>query len=610
MIKSKRNKINTMKTHYIVFASLAILILWNMLLPGYIFALDRIPKPHMEAHPESSGAPFYALLALANIVMPSWLIQKILLFLVLFLSFTTMYALIPTKCTTPKYFGALLYTINPFVYERFLAGHINLLLAYSITPLAVIYILKFAKDPSKKNTIFTALIIALTGILNLHNLFLTLLIFAVIIAAKARKSHIMPVIKVIAILLLLNSFWLLQPQATSKIDTITQDDIGAFRSTRVMDFNTAFSLAGMHGFWRSSAQPPAYWPVVFIIILFLSVQGYVRTKNHAFALLWVISLIIAAGITTEYTKPLYLFLYENIFFFKGFREPQKFIGVVALVYAYLAAAGMERIKNRFVPLILLIIPFIYTPAMFFGFSGALPAQDYPGDYYETDEYLNTDTGDFMTLILPWHLYMDYSWNKNADKRLANTAQSFFTKPVISGDNMEVGGIYSSSNNPRSKYIESMLAQNTSQLGKLLIPLNVKYIILKKEVDYRGYLALLESQEDIILIKNTTNILLYKNTNPVYKIYQTDDMEDIAPLEYEKISAYRYKIAAPDKKYVVFTEPGNWRISASAPLKDQPVNVFEYRSGTEITKETTPLIAGCIISVATFICLLIALKRGA
>ncbi len=61
---------------------------------------------------------------------------------------------------------------------------------------------------------------------------------------------------------------------------------------------------------------------------------------------------IAAGITTEYTKPLYLFLYENIFFFKGFREPQKFIGVVALVYAYLAAAGMERMKKGYALLII------------------------------------------------------------------------------------------------------------------------------------------------------------------------------------------------------------------------------------------------------------------
>ena len=316
-------------------------------------------------------------------------------------------------------------------------------------------------------------------------------------------------------------------------------------------------------------------------------------------------LIIAAGITTGYTKPVYLFLYENIFFFRGFREPQKFIGIIALVYAYLAALGMERVKKSYA---LLIIPFIYTPAMFFGFSGALPAQDYPEDYYEIDAYLNTDQEDFNTLILPWHGYMDYSWNKNTDKRLANIAASFFTKPVIAGDNMEVGTIYSSSNSPRSKYIESILKENTTQLGKLLIPVNVKYIILKKEVDYRRYLYL-KDQQDLTLVKNTTSLLLYKNQNPVYKIYQADG-KDIAPLEYEKISPAKYRIAAPTKKYVIFTEPGAWQLGASPRQKHHPVNVFEYAGGREITRETAPRITGAIISAVALICLLIALKKTA
>ncbi len=77
-----------------------------------------------------------------------------------------------------------------------------------------------------------------------------------------------------------------------------------------------------------------------------------------------------------------------------------------------------------------------------------------------------------------------------------------------------------------------------------------------------------------------------------------------------MSPYRYRIAAPDKKYVVFTETGVWRIRASPRLKDQPVNVFEYTGGHEITRDAGALIIGCIISVVTFICLLVALKRRA
>ncbi len=275
---------------------------------------------------------------------------------------------------------------------------------------------------------------------------------------------------------------------------------------------------------------------------------------------------------------------------------------------------LDTIKNRKIILILMLIPFIYTYSMFFGFSGALPAQDYPYDYYETDQYLADDPGDFNTLILPWHGYMDYAWNRNADKRLANVARSFFTKPAIAGDNMEVGGIYSSSDCPRSHYVESILGRNTTGFGKLLVLVNVKYIILKKEVDYKKYLTFLEDQQDLTLVKNTTNLLLYKNQNHVYKIYQADDPagRDAVPLDYEKLSPTRYSISVPDMKYVVFTEPysESWSLGASSPIEGQVVNVFEHESGGEIRRSAIPLFAGCLVSLAAFMCLVMSLRKTA
>jgi len=56
------------------------------------------------------------------------------------------------------------------------------------------------------------------------------------------------------------------------------------------------------------------------------------------------------------------------------------------------------------------------------------------------------------------------------KRIANPASSFFDKPIIQGDNMEVGNIYSSSGSPLSKYLEPRLKNLT---GKDLKLLNVK-----------------------------------------------------------------------------------------------------------------------------------------
>ncbi|MFH1432361.1 MAG: hypothetical protein ABIG84_04040 [archaeon] len=590
-----------MKKHHIIFAALTILIMWGMLAPGYIFSLDMIPPQVYTTHFESSGAPFYTLLAITNLFLPSQIIQKLLIFLVIFLSLTTMYDLIPAKSATPKYYAALLYAINPFVLDRFLAGHINLLLAYAITPLAVKYILRFKEDP-KKYTTSAALIIAATGILNLHNLFITLTIFIAIMITNPKKTSIIPAIKVIAIILLLNSYWLLQ-EPTEKISTITEDDIAVFRSRPALSFNTAFTLAGMHGFWRTTSSPPSYWPILFIIILFLAVHGYVRTKDHAFALIWLASLIIAIGITSPYTEPIYRYLYENIFFFKGFREPQKFIGLAALAYAYLGAKGIESIKKNY---ILLIIPLIYTTGMF-TLSAALPSQDYPEDYYEMDAYLNSDKQDFNTLVLPWHQYMDYSWNKNKDKRLANVARSFFQKPTITGDNMETGRIYSSSNNPRSEYIEQTLKENTTSIGKSLARINVKYVMLKKEVDYQKYQEFLQNQTDLTLIKNTTNLLLYVNNNPTYIIYQTDG-DDITPLSYEKISDTHYFIEEPEKKYVVLTDTydNSWTLGQSKKQQSQPTNIWEYSKDRELKKTTS--YTGYIISIITFIIIMAKDKK--
>lgn len=622
-----------MKTHQTIFAALTILILWNLILPGYIFSLDMIPKNQLDAKTyiynlhdsTNSNMPLYLILSLANLVIPFSIIQKILLFLALFLSFTTMYTLIPTKSEIPKYFGALIYTINPFVYARFLAGHINLLLAYSITPLAVIYILKFAKKPDKKNTIMTALIIALTGILNLHNLFLTLLLFAAILAAKPKRTYIKPTLKIIALLLLINAYWLVPQTRSSSIDMITQNDIPIFQSKPSLSFNTALTLASMHGFWRGgcdySKDHIPYWPLLFLIILFLSVHGYIHTKTpykHAFAAIWLISIILATGITGYY-RDIYLFLYNNLFFFKGFREPQKFIALVTLAYAYLGSLGINQIikektklKNIII-VIALLVPFIYSFKMFFAFASQLVPQDYPHDYYETDLYLKNDTGDFNVLFLPWHLYMDFSWNKNKDKRIANPAGSFFTKPVIAGDNMEAGGIYSSSNNLRSKYIESALKQkNTTNLGSKLVSINAKYIILAKEVDYRNYLFL-ANQSDLTLVKNSTNLLLFKNINPTYRIYQADDLESqhITPLSYKKISPLNYKISRPDKKYIVFTEPysESWKLEGSRQLKNQHINIYEYEDGSEITHTTNHTQwMGYIITAIALLYLLICLRQ--
>ena len=53
--------------------------------------------------------------------------------------------------------------------------------------------------------------------------------------------------------------------------------------------------------------------------------------------------------------------------------------------------------------------------------------------------------------------MDYDWSPNNYKRMANPAWKFFDRPVIAGDNIEIGPIYSQSRDPISLYIGFLLS---------------------------------------------------------------------------------------------------------------------------------------------------------
>lgn len=266
----------------------------------------------------------------------------------------------------------------------------------------------------------------------------------------------------------------------------------------------------------------------------------------------------------------------------------------------------------------LITPLIYSFTFFNGFAGQIKPTDYPSDWYETNNFLNEDKQDFKILFLPWHQYMNFGWVNNTNKRIANPARNFFDKDVISGTNAEIGKIYRESNTPEQVYIDSVLDKrnNITNFGELISILNVKYVILTKESDYKKYFFIF-NQTDLELIKETKNLYVLKNKNRILKIYQTDDISNIMAektgLDYEMINPVRYRLENnASKKYIVFTEPysEDWRLDGKEPVKAYgAVNAFES-GGKEIRFERFYRInlPAYIISILTFIGLIATYLR--
>jgi hypothetical protein len=693
ILKAKQKYLSDHYFYYFVFSLLSLVLVLNFISAGYVLTLDMIFTPDTFRISDSfyglsnqySILPLFAFLKFLSLFFSNELLQKSLLFFIFFVSGLSMYKLCPEDWGIGRYFAGFFYMLNPFIDVRFLAGHWLILLAYAVSPIVIRSLMDFFESPSTKRSLYVAFLITFVFFIDTHTPFLIFIVFGIFYIVRiiqSRKNAGMNLaiskstVLIGVFMLLLNSYWLVPSFIGNNVPLgeITSSDLYTFTTKQDLNFNTLFTTASMYGFWRGgyiyTKDLLPYWYFFFIFILFLSVHGFISNYSHpehgiyvrAFGIIAVISALLATGISGPFGG-IFEFLFNNIFFLKGFREPHKFVALLVLAYAYLGGLGVAELEkvartriaggyNKFAMLLLIALvlstPFIYSFTMFNGFWGQLKTTDYPKDWYGVNDYLNQDKQDYNVLFLPWHLYMDFKWLPGGQKRIANPASIFFDKPVIQGDNMEAGSIYSSSSNPISGYIEFLLGKKDKieNFGELVAPINVKYIILTKEVDYEKY-DFLKTQKDLELVKDTENLVVFRNRHPVSRFYQVDGMitiknfddlleisktrditsfvivtgneikvqdSDGQPLNYTFVSPVNYVLDRPSKKYIVFSQrySGSWKLDGKAPFANFGVtNAYDASDvkGNILYYETFDIyLAGYIISGFAFIFLIILYYR--
>jgi len=116
-----------------------------------------------------------------------------------------------------------------------------------------------------------------------------------------------------------------------------------------------------------------------------------------------------------------------------------------------------------------------------GFARQLQPVQYPSSWYEANRVLNQDKDNFKVLFLPWHEYMSFSFNNKIIS--SNLAKKFFDKPVIQGENMELGMIYSRGMKKEQAEVDAILRYNQNEDAssslRELRKLGIKYILYSK-----------------------------------------------------------------------------------------------------------------------------------
>jgi hypothetical protein len=551
------------------YLAVALVILGPALLPGYILTLDMVFTPQLHLNLGlTSQLPFNLLLTALNVILPGWLIQKLLLLTIFTLAGLGLHRLAPTSSPVARYAAGLFYVINPFTYERLMAGQYLVLAGYALLPWFLAALLRWLHRPSPRTAAITAAWAVAISLIYLHGFgfVIGLIILAVLIAgikttyilyviSHSRHSH--PAVKPLqprptnlrplltsatlmaAIILAASSFWLVPllahhtPQS-QLIASFDERHFLSFRSQPDPHLGLPGGTLALSGFWGerdhfATPWPPPYYLVTLAILAALMLTGLLTTlrRHRTPALILLVTLIVswvlAQGIMDNPFAPLNHWLFDHLPLYRGYRDPGKFLALIALAEAYFLAAGLattlSHLRRRYPSLtptaaiLLLALPILATPTLIWGANHQLRATHYPADWPALARTLTAHPADTQVLVLPWHqyLYLDF-----AGRLIANPAAPYFGPRVIQGDNAEIGLIAHQTTDPTATFIEQQILDPTTGRTALAARLRSRHIthilLLKGAADTADY-AWLDHQPDLVLTRDSQSYQLYR-TKPL------------------------------------------------------------------------------------------------
>jgi hypothetical protein len=519
---------------------------------GFVNSYDLVWGPNILLPPNNynSWSTWYAL-SFFDRFLDSTIIQKSTLLTICLISIYGARALLRTllikrQWGSLEYMLALLYVFNPFFYTRLMAGQWLVLLGYALLPWAVRAIYLFVTKPGFKTAWPVALWTGAIGLSSIHTIYIVavagigLLLYS---GRKHLKQKALWGVAIVSAWVLINSLWLVpfvmgDSQSAQNVSTFSRSQQEAFATNGTVLGSVPLSAALLTGFWADDTNRyilPSSLPIWWIgvaLVATLVIAGVVtsfRRKDrlgYTFAGLGVVAWLLAMGVAWPPSDLLTRGLEHIVPYFAGYREPHKWLMLLALSYVYFAAIGADRIQaylaHRFPrPQVrygylatLAITPFLFAPTLAWGAAGQLKSSQYPQGWYQAKDYLNNhdnpqDPKRTRIVVFPWHVYMPISF---AGRVVANPSSYFFDQTMVTSDDFEMEGVPPQGATPTTTYISSEVMPNTDTIrtaGQTLSDTyDVQYILLLKESDWQKYVWL-NYQKDTTKVLENDSLILYK-----------------------------------------------------------------------------------------------------
>jgi len=507
---------------------LALFVLSKMLFPGFVLTLDMswTPTVPLNWNTDTPNNTFLvrALLHALSIIIPSWMVQKLMLITLFFLLFYMPWKFLPlVRGTAARMFAAGIFAANPFVYSRMLAGQWAHLFGYAFLPFLFSALVDLSENPSRRHGINFFLALFCIGSFSIHYFYLACVISVIWLCSfivrsfiqrqtKQGKRIVLYALVGIVGFCIVNLFWIL-PALTRKTpleERFNEVYFSAFAAAPNGPASVMTNVAALGGFWGEDMAWRYYfvWPqdhtvfwfsvLVMLTLVLVGLLQLLKDKRTRFAAgvlfsIGVFAYITALGAADTPFKIFNMFLYNYIPFWSGLRDSNKIVGILVIVYAVCSGVGVHKLlvklKERsgnlesFASIAILALPMVFGMYIWGGFHGQLNPVWYPQDWHEAKAMITALPPQEKVLVLPWHGYISLSFAEN--RIVSNPAESFFGKTrVLVGRGIGFGSIHDQEIDPMYRDIDTLVAN-----AKNLSPRS-----LAKALEARGI-------SDILIIVN-------------------------------------------------------------------------------------------------------------
>lgn len=528
---------------YAWFGVLALIVAGPLLGPGHLLLLD-FPSgpalPRIDLFPPSppdafgNGLPLLALHTLLRDVY-ELLPDKAFLLAPVVLGGIGVYRVLRRRLEAGALaatYGGTLYAVNPFVYDRYLAGQLYFLLGYSLLPWALPAVAEAGRRLSLQVALRIALWTWILTVASVHFAGIYLLLFTVAVLVGRQPPGRMLVFggATLALVALLSSHWLLPAlRHASAAATGANLEIYASRPHGAAVLPT---LVAMYGFWRDEfPRQVSSFPALYALlapILGLAAAGLLVSRRSrsrralatALATAAALGIVLSAVTALPATRAVVRLAIEALPALSVYREPEKFLSLAVLAYAVLGGLGLDALTKRlsrvrprlgWVACTLALAAVAgYGHGMFWAFSGRVHLSRYPPGWSIANAVMET-RGPGRLLVLPWRPYA--IWSFSDGRIVANPAPSFFTRNVVSARGAGFDAVRDREGDPVATLIGSALSQraDTRRFGALVAPVGVRFIAVLKEADWQHY-GFLAHQRDLRAIHRDPDLVLYENAS--------------------------------------------------------------------------------------------------